>query len=133
MSKAYKIFSRAYRMMLGAFIIFFPARCFFFPGTTSEDLRSGIWLLLFSIVTFTAISIFHALKNDHRLKIYLHLITCVLVLTSLVFLVFLLFTGEDGNLLVHAVLFVMIFINAVLLLHLIRDKKYLLDKGKEQV
>lgn len=123
MTKSYKIFSRAYRIILGLFSVFFLIISAIFSENNQND-NSGLWALLFSIVTLTAITIFHNLENDNRYKIFVQILVCALVSISLVFLIFLVFTGEDGNLLINSIFLITIFINAILLFYLIQDKKY---------
>ena len=123
MTKPYKIFSRAYRIVLGLFAVGFLIVSAIFPENNRND-SSGIWALLFSILTVTAITIFHTLEKDNKYKTLFQVFVCALVFVSLAFVIFLLFTGEDGNLLIHAVFLITIFVNTGLLFYLIQDKKY---------
>ena len=123
MTKSYKIFSRTYRILLGLFCVFFLIISAIFPENNQND-NSGLWVLLFSIVTLTLITIFHNLENYNRYKIFVQIFVCALASISLAFLTFLVFTGEDLNLLINSVFLITIFINAILLFYLIQDKKY---------
>ncbi|AOW08877.1 hypothetical protein EM308_04805 [Flavobacterium gilvum] len=122
MTKRYQLFSLAYRIILGLFIVVFTIKSLFFPDPSADN--AGVWSLLFSIVTLPAITIFHRLGNENRYKIIVQFFVCALVLISLSFLLFLFLTPEDGNLLVNSVFVITIFVNAGLLFYLIQDKKF---------
>jgi len=126
MTKSYKIFSRAYRIILGLFTVFFMMMCSFFSGFVEND-NSAIWLLVYSLLTITAITTFHHLSDDTKYKIYIKILICALVLASLAFVLFLLFSvlqNGDGNLLISLVLWIALFINGILLFYILQDKKY---------
>lgn len=124
MSKLYKIFSNAYRIILGLFIVIFTIKSLFFPENNQKVDYVGLWSLVFSIVALIAITIFHKLGNNNRLKIFMQFFVCVLLLISLAFLTSLFFSGEDGNLLIHSVFAITTFVNVGLLFYLAQDRKF---------
>lgn len=124
MTKSYTIFSIAYRIILGLFIVIFTLKSVIFPETDPNADHAGWWALLFSVVTLFAISAFQRLSDVNPYKIFLQLLVCALVLLNISFILFLFFTGEDSNLLVRVVMAIIIFVSAGLLFYLIQDKKY---------
>lgn len=124
MTKAYKLCSRAYRVLLGLFVGVFLLLSSLFSDFNDSNDTSGMWFVLFCVLTVIILSIFHRLADDNRYKIVVQIIACLLVLTSLGFLLFLFFSGEDGNLLIKSVFLITIVINTGLLFYLVQDQKY---------
>lgn len=124
MTKWYKIFSLAYRIILGLFIVAFLILSSLFSEVNQDKDNFGFWALVFSIITLIAITTFHRLKNNSNYKIVVQGVVCILVTISLAFMLFLLLTGEDGNLLIHSVFLITIIVNAGSLFYLVQDKKY---------
>lgn len=124
MTKWYKIFSLAYRIILGLFIVVFLILSSIFTEINQDKDNFGLWALVFSILTLTAITTFYHLENSNRYKIVVQVMICILVSISLAFLIFLLFSGEDGNLLIRSVFLITAFVNTAFLFYLVQDKKY---------
>lgn len=113
--------------MLGLLAISFLVISCLFSGISQDDDHSVIWVLLFSVLTLTTITAFHKLGNDNHYKKFFQILVCTLVLSSLIYLIFLIFSvlkNGDGNLLVNSVLLISTVVNFILLFYLIQDKKY---------
>jgi len=127
MTKYYKIFSRTYRITLALFFVFFLSMSSLFSGLSEGDDNSDTWLIIFSGLTLTTITVFHKLNNDDKYKIFVQFLVCILVVLSLAFLLFLVFSiieNGDANLLIKSIILISIVINVGLLFFLIQDKKY---------
>ena len=127
MTKKYKIFSWAYRIILALITISFVIICSIFTGVAQYDDNSDLWFLLYSVSTLTIVTVFHELDNENRYRIFIQFLASILVLSSFAFLSFLIFSvlkNGDGNLLVNSILLISTIVNGVLLFYLIQDKKY---------
>lgn len=128
MTKFYKIFSWAYRFILGLLTLFCLFFSLIFSSFGREEINFNSWLLLlYCLITLTMIAFFHELNNANKYRIFIHILVCLLTSFSLGFLIFLTFSvfkNSEGNLIGHSVLLISIFINAAFLFYLINDKKY---------
>ena len=123
----YKIFSWAYRIILGLITIGLLVLISAFSGFTQYNDNSALWLLLYSIITLTVVTVFHELDKDNNYRIFIQLLACILVLLSLscfTFVLFSILTDDGGTLLINSITLVSITVNGVLLFYLVQDKKY---------
>lgn len=128
MDTSYKRLSGAFRMILAISAIGYLVLTLIKPELKNDENNLNPYgLLIYAIATVAVITAFHKTEMHRVAYIVLQILAFALTASGLVFLIYvatMIFTNEDGNLLVTSVMGILLLVHSGLLFYLFQDQKY---------